>query len=74
VVKLGERDNSQLGWNTDDERDYDDQQYSPPSPMAYYSGSHNPLACFMAAYNIAYDIADDKIACDAVCDVVYDID
>ena len=31
-----------------DERDYEDQQYSPPSPMAYYPGSRNPLARFMA--------------------------
>jgi hypothetical protein len=43
-----------LGWNSDDERDFEDsdQQYSPPSPMAYYPGSHNPelnpLARFMA--------------------------
>jgi hypothetical protein len=35
-------------WNSDDERDFEDQQYSPPSPMAYYPGSHNPLARFMA--------------------------
>jgi hypothetical protein len=28
--------------------DFDDQQYSPPSPMAYYAGSHNPLTRFMA--------------------------
>ena len=23
-------------WNSDDERDYQDQQYNPPSPMAHY--------------------------------------
>ena len=37
-----------LGWNSDDERDYEDQQYYPPSPMAHYPGSQNPLARFMA--------------------------
>ena len=44
----GDRDASPRGWNSDDERDYEDQQYSPPSPMAYYPGSQNPLTCFMA--------------------------
>ena len=42
------RDDSPFGWNSDDERDYQDQQYSPPSPMAYYPGSRNPLVRFMA--------------------------
>ena len=42
------RDDSTFGWNSDDERDYQDQQYSPPSPMAYYPGSRNPLVRFMA--------------------------
>ena len=44
----GGRDDSPLGWNSDEERDYEDQQYSPPSPVAYYPGSRNPLARFMA--------------------------
>jgi hypothetical protein len=35
-------------WNSDDERDYQDQQYNPPSQMAHYPGSQNPLARFMA--------------------------
>ncbi len=43
-----DRIDSPLGWNSDDERDFEDQQYSPQSPMAYYPGSHNPRARFMA--------------------------
>jgi hypothetical protein len=30
-------------WNSDDERDFLDLQYSPPSPMSDYPGSLNPL-------------------------------
>jgi hypothetical protein len=48
----GDRNDSPMGWNSEDERDFEDQQYSPPSPMAYYPGSHdpelNPLARFIA--------------------------
>jgi hypothetical protein len=36
-----------MGWNSSDERDSEDQQYSPPSSMSFYPGSHNPLACFI---------------------------
>ena len=32
-----------LPWNSDDERDFQDQQYSPPSPMSHYPGSLNPI-------------------------------
>ncbi len=38
----GDRNDPPMGWNSDDETDFEDQQYSPPSPMAYYPGSHNP--------------------------------
>jgi hypothetical protein len=30
-----------LPWNSDDERNFQDQQYSPPSPMSHYPGSLN---------------------------------
>ena len=30
-------------WNSDDKRDFQDQQYSPPSPMSHYPGSLNPI-------------------------------
>ncbi len=33
-------------WNSDDERDYADQQSAPPSPMAHYPGLQGPLARF----------------------------
>ena len=79
----GGRADSPLGWNSDDERDYEDQQYSPPSPMAYYPGSRNPLARFMAdlpnvktSTDIVYDIVHDivyDIVYDIVHDIVYDI-
>ena len=32
-----------LPWNSDDERNFQDQQYSPPSPMSHYPGSLNPI-------------------------------
>ncbi len=35
-------------WNIDDERDYQDQEYSLPSPMAHYPGSLNPLVSFLS--------------------------
>ena len=35
-------------WNSDDERDFKDQQYSPPSPMSHYPGSLNPLVRFLS--------------------------
>ena len=35
-------------WNSDDERDFQDQQYSPPSPMSHYPGSLNPLVSFLS--------------------------
>ena len=34
-------------WNSDDERDYWDQQSPPPSPMQHYPGSQNLIACFL---------------------------
>ena len=37
-----------LSWNSDDERDFQDQQYSPPSPMSHYPGSLNPLVSFLS--------------------------
>ena len=44
----GQPDDIYIAWNTDDERDYLDLEYSPPSPMAHYPGSRDPLARFMA--------------------------
>ena len=44
----GQQDDIYIAWNTDDERDYLDLEYSPPSPMAHYPGSRDPLARFMA--------------------------
>jgi hypothetical protein len=35
-------------WNSDDERDFLDQQYSPPSPMSHFPGSLNPLVGFLS--------------------------
>ncbi len=35
-------------WNSDDERDYADQQPAPPSPMAHYPGLQDPLARFLS--------------------------
>ncbi len=32
----------------DDLRDYEDQQYIPPSPMAYYPGALDPLVRFLS--------------------------
>ena len=37
-----------LPWNSDDERNFQDQQYSPPSPMSHYPGSLNPLVRFLS--------------------------
>ena len=34
-------------WNSDYERDYQDQQSPPPSPMKHYPGSRNPIARFL---------------------------
>ena len=44
----GQPDDISIVWNTDDERDYSDYEYSPPSPMAHYPGPREPLARFMA--------------------------
>ena len=44
----GQPDDNSIVWNTDDERDYSDYEYSPPSPMAHYPGPREPLARFMA--------------------------
>ena len=44
----GQPDDIYIAWNTDDERDYLDLEYSPLSPMAHYPGSRDPLARFMA--------------------------
>ena len=35
-------------WDSDDERDYADQQSPPPSPMAHYPGLQDPLARFLS--------------------------
>jgi hypothetical protein len=35
-------------WNSDNERDFLDQQHSPPSHMAHYPGSRNLLARFLS--------------------------
>ena len=35
-------------WNSDDERDFAEQAYSPPSPMSHYPGSLNPLLQFLS--------------------------
>ncbi len=37
-------------WNSDDKRDFQDQQYSPPYPMSHYPGSLNPLVCFLCDF------------------------
>ena len=34
-------------WNSDDERDYQDQLSLPPSPMQHYPGSRNSIAHFL---------------------------
>ena len=35
-------------WNSDDERDFAEHAYSPPSPMSHYPGSLNPLHQFLS--------------------------
>ena len=35
-------------WNSDDERDFAEHAYSPPSPMSHYPGSLNPLLQFLS--------------------------
>ncbi len=35
-------------WNSDAERDFQDQQYSPASPMSHYPGSLNLLVGFLS--------------------------
>ena len=35
-------------WNSDDERDFAEQAYSPPSPMSHYPGSLNPFLQFLS--------------------------
>ena len=35
-------------WDSDDERDFAEQDYSPPSPMSHYPGSLNPLLQFLS--------------------------
>ena len=35
-------------WDSDDERDFAEQAYSPPSPMSHYPGSLNPLLQFLS--------------------------
>ena len=59
----GQPDDISIVWNTDDERDYSDYEYSPPSPMAHYPpypGPREPLARFMADLPDSYDF--DKLA------------
>ena len=59
----GQPDDTLIVWNTDDERDYSDHEYSPPSPMAHYPpypGPREPLARFMADLPDLYDF--DKLA------------
>ncbi len=56
----GQQDDISIAWNTDDERDFSDHEYSPPSLMAHYPGSHDPLARFMADLPDLYDF--DKLA------------
>ena len=34
-------------WNSDDERDYQDQQSPPPSPMQHYPAPRNSIARFL---------------------------
>ncbi len=45
-----------FGWNTYDERDFKNQQYSPSSPMAYYPGSHDPLVIYRIQHIIRHHI------------------
>ena len=35
-------------WNSNDERDFQDQEYSLPSPMSHYPGSLNLLVGFLS--------------------------
>ncbi len=35
-------------WNSYDESDFLDHEYSPPSPMSHYPGSLNPLVGFLS--------------------------
>ena len=35
-------------WNSDDERDFAEQAYSPPSPMSHYPGSLNQFLQFLS--------------------------
>ena len=37
----------ELPWNSDDERDYQDQQSPPPSPMQHYPAPRNSIASFL---------------------------
>ena len=35
-------------WTTDDQRDFEDQQSPPPSPMQHYPAPRDPLVSFLA--------------------------
>ena len=51
-------------WNSDDERDFQDQEYSPPSPMSHYPGSLNQFVSFLS--HILYWNSFDKSVLDHV--------
>jgi hypothetical protein len=49
VIAAGNSDDDQdRDWNSDDRRDFEDQQSAPKSPTAHYPGSRNPLARFLS--------------------------
>ena len=35
-------------WDSNYERDYEDFQYSPSSPMAHFPAAGDPLVCFLS--------------------------
>ncbi len=51
-------------WNSDDERDYADQQSAPPSQMAHNPGLQGPLARFLSTVPDLSVL--DKVALDNV--------
>ncbi len=41
-------DDGDRSWTADDQRDFEDQQSPPPSPMQHYAAPQDPLVFFLA--------------------------
>ena len=55
-------DDGDRTWTADDQRDFEDQQSPPPSPMQHYPGPRNPLVYFLC--DVPYWSVLDKAALD----------